>query len=156
MTDFKKIEGFEDLYTIYSDGRVYSERTGKFLKPEINKGGYLMVDLRRNGEHNKRTVHRLVANAFIPNPNNYPVINHIDEDKTNNDISNLQWCTQQYNTEYSLAMTVLQYSLEGHFIKEWSSTREIQRKLGYDNSNISRCCRGICKQAYGYTWKYKT
>lgn len=154
MTDFKKIEGFEN-YLIYSDGRVWSERTGKFLKPEINKSGYLIVDLRRNGEHNRRRVHRLVAEAFIPNPNNYPVVNHIDEDKTNNDISNLHWCTQQYNAEYSLGKEVIQYSLEGQFIKEWPSTREIERKLGCYNTEISKCCRGIFKQAYGFIWKYK-
>lgn len=156
MIEYKQIEGFENLYTIYSDGRVYSERTGKFLKPEIDKDGYLIVDLRRNGEHNLKKVHRLVASAFIPNPNNYPVVNHIDEDKANNDVSNLEWCTKQYNSEYSLAKDVIQYSQEGQFIKEWPSTREIERQLGYHTSNISKCCRGIYKQMYGYVWRYKT
>lgn len=161
MTDFKKIEGFEDLYTIYSDGRVYSERTGKFLKPSNDRGGYQQVDLRRNGEHNRKTVHRLVASAFIPNPDNKPQVDHIDGDKTNNDVSNLRWATQKENINNPITLErklkpVLQYSQEGQFIKEWPSAIEIERKLGYDNTSISRCCRGIQKHCGGFIWKYKT
>ena len=102
---WKDIEGYEGLYQISDCGRVRSlnyHSTGKpgYLKPRKSRKGYLRVVLCKNGDEKSFTVHRLVANAFLPNPGNLPQINHKDEIKTNNCVSNLEWCTNQYNQNY--------------------------------------------------------
>ena len=131
--------------------------------------GYPIVGLSKNGKSKTRTIHRLVAETFIDNPNNYNVINHINCDKTNNNVNNLEWCTQQHNVRESFknglqkapkskestsSKRVLQYDLQGNFIKEWDCTMDIQRELKYANQNLSACCRGENKSAYGYAWRY--
>lgn len=152
----KQIKDYPD-YAISNLGNVYSYKNGKVVKlsPLITKGGYLFIVLYKNGERKYYLIHRLVAEAFLPNPNNYPQVNHKDENKQNNNVENLEWCTAQYNTEYSKAKQVEQYDLSGNLIKTWKSLMEIQRQLGYLISTISKCCNGIYKQAYGYIWKYK-
>ena len=89
-------------YYVSTDGKIYSEKTGVMiaLKPQIKKNGYLQVGLHNKPSHRYVTVHRLVAEAFIPNPNNLPEVNHKDEDKTNNRVNNLEWCTGGYNSRY--------------------------------------------------------
>lgn len=87
-----------EMYIIYENGDVYSEKLGIFLKPRQNKNGYLIVTL----DKEQLLLHRLVAKHFIPNPYDYPQINHIDGNKLNNDVSNLEWCTQQQNINHSL------------------------------------------------------
>lgn len=109
--DYKRIKGFED-YLIYSDGRVYSEKTGKFLKPHIDKDGYLIVHLCNCGVKKVR-VHRLVAEAFIPNPENKPFIDHIDTERSNNDISNLRWVTAKENNNNPITLKRLSESHKG-------------------------------------------
>jgi hypothetical protein len=99
---FCPIKGYEDRYKIAKDGRVLSISNGKnkgdiIMKPSKEGGGYLRINLRKNGNTTQVKIHRLVANAFIPNPNNYPVINHIDGNRINNTIENLEWCTHKYN-----------------------------------------------------------
>lgn len=97
MERWKKIEGYEN-YSVSSEGRVRNDRTGYILKPMLDTGGYCQVKLYPN---NRRvSLHRLVANAFIPNPNNLPQVNHINEDKTDNRVENLEYCTAQYNINY--------------------------------------------------------
>ena len=98
----KHIENFPH-YLIYNDGRVYSIKSGKFLKIHFDSCGYKHVTLYRGTKRSRKTykVHRLVANAFIPNPNNYLEINHKDENKSNNNVWNLEWCNRKYNCEYS-------------------------------------------------------
>lgn len=165
---WKDIEGYEDLYQVSNMGRVRSLRRNIILRQGI-RNGYERVVLSTNNIPKKYSVHRLVAHAFIPNPDNLPQVNHKDENRTNNCADNLEWCTQEYNINYGtgnkkrgLSNTngkcskhVLQYTKDGCFIKEWKSTMDIERNLGFDNANISKCCRG--KQAYGYSyiWKYK-
>ena len=111
---WKWIAGYEGLYMVSTHGRVKSVdryercckdarrlRKSKILKQATDKDGYKRVRLYKNGKYKVYSVHRLVAQAFLDNPNNYPIINHKDEDKANNYYKNLEWCTQQYNTKYS-------------------------------------------------------
>ena len=180
---WKDIEGYEGCYQISTMGRIksidrYVPRKngklqhvhGRIMIPFDNGTGYKQVYLCKNGKTKVHYVHRLVALHFIENPNNFLEINHKDEDKTNNCVDNLEWCTREYNINYGTinirksqkqlndknkSKVVLQYSLDGTFIKEWKSTKDVQRNLGFDNSHISKCCRNIIKTSYGYIWKYK-
>ena len=161
---WKDIKGFEGLYQVSNMGRVKSVRKNIILKNQIARKGYERVILCINNSPKNYFVHRLVANAFIPNPDNLPQVNHKDENKLNNRVENLEWCTQKYNVNYgtgiakrarSQSKKVLQFKTDGTFIKEWKSTKDVQRNLGFDNSHISKCCRGKYTYAYGYIWKYK-
>lgn len=96
---WKDIKGYEELYKISNYGKVFSKIKNRILSPyKVN--GYLQIDLYRNAKRKHCRIHRLVAEAFIPNPNNHPIINHKDEDKINNHTSNLEWCTNEYNSNY--------------------------------------------------------
>lgn len=141
-------------YQVSNLGNVRNIKTGRILSSGINNSGYINVSLCKNGEAKNYMVHRLVASAFIPNPKNLPEINHKDHNRQNNCVDNLEWCTRQYNIEYSNSKQVAQYDLKGNLINIWKSTREIQRQLGFDNSAISKCCLGKFKTMYGYIWKY--
>lgn len=148
---FKDIEGYED-YQISNLGNVKSLRFGKekILKPVKDGKKYLQVVLYKQGKNKVCKVHRLVAQAFIPNSQNLPQINHKDEDKTNNQVNNLEWCDCQYNIDYSQSKQVL--CLETG--KIYTSAMEVYRQLGFNNGYISLACNGKCKQAYGFHWKY--
>ena len=170
MEEWKDIEGYEGLYQISSEGRVKSlnyNHTGKdkILNGSKNKYGYLKVCLYKEGKKKTHTIHRLVTIAFIPNPNNFPEINHIDEDKTNNRVENLEYCDRKYNINYgnrnekmakSLSKPILQFSLDGKFIRKWDSGMQVQKDLGFDNSNITKCCKGRknYKSVGGFIWGY--
>ena len=152
---WKNIEGF-DGYQISSLGRVKSVKFGKerILKPRKNNCGYLRVGLCEDGKQEWYLVHRLVANAFIPNSNNLPEVNHIDKDRTNNKVDNLEWCDSTYNNRYSLSKPVNQFTLDGRFIRRWECMNEIQYQLGFRQGHIWSCCQGIRKSAYKYIWRY--
>ena len=166
---WKDIEGYEGLYQVSNMGRVRSLRNNIILKSKIERSGYERVNLSVNNIHKDYYIHRMVATAFISNPNNCPIVNHKDEDRTNNRVDNLEWCTQKYNINYGTgnkkrglsntngkcSKPVLQYTKDGCFIKEWKSTMDVQRNLGFEHANISRCCRGKQSYAYSYIWKYK-
>ena len=168
---WKDIKGFEGLYQVSNMGRVKSLRRNIILKSRITRNGYERVNLSANNIPKLYSVHRLVANAFISNPDNLPQVNHKDENRTNNHVDNLEWCTQEYNQNYGTinirksqkqlndknkSKVVLQYTLDGTFIKEWKSTMDVQRNLGFAHTHISECCRGKqANYAYGYIWKYK-
>ena len=166
---WKNIAGFERLYQVSSFGRVKSFYGKKehILKAQKISHGYLNVILYKDGIKNNWLVHRLVANAFIPNPDNLPMINHKDENKQNNLVSNLEWCDANYNANYgtrnkrmtdklingSLSKKVGQYSKDGQLIKIWPSIREAKRN-GFNMGNIWSCCQGKIKTHGGFIWQY--
>lgn len=168
---WKAVPGYEGLYEVSDLGRVRSLprktrngrfRVGKILRLSVNSSGYPMVSLSKDNRHKNVHVHRLVAEAFIPNQYNLPQVNHIDEDKTNNRVENLEWCSSYYNMNYgdrnrksseSLSKQVGQYNLEGELIRVWSSTVEAGRS-GFVQQTISQCCRGIHKTHKGFIWRY--
>lgn len=165
---WKDIKNYEGFYQGSNLGRVKSleridcighHRKERILKPKKDKYGYLQVNLWKNGKKKTFTVHRLVAEAFIPNPNNLPCINHKDECKTNNNVNNLEWCDNKYNNAYGTrtekcSKKVLQYDLEGNFIREWESTAECGRN-GFIQQAVASCCRGELKKHQGCIWRYK-
>ena len=97
---FKDVVGYEGLYTVSEDGRIYSHISNKFLKPNVTKCGYATVQLFKNKTGKRLLIHRLVAQAFIPNPENKEQVNHKDENKLNNQISNLEWNSRKENMNY--------------------------------------------------------
>lgn len=194
--EWKDIEGYEGLYQISNYGRVKSlkrecwngkawfTKKEKILKCIIRKDGYARVCLCKDGKTKDVLVHRLVAIAFIPNPNNLPQVNHKDENKEKNHVSNLEWCDSSYNANYGtrveratknkpnmkgennpmygkigeLAPTskkIVQLTLEGEFVKIWESIRQASLELGLNKSSIGKCCIGIrLKKTGGFKWMY--
>lgn len=169
------IKGYEGLYKISSLGRVKSVerivKRGSNYKPvceRILKSGsnseYRYVILCKSGKKKTGWIHRLVAEAFIPNPDNLPCINHKDENPGNNEVDNLEWCTKSYNNSYNGARVkaaiskrkpVLQYTKTGEFIREWSHAREAAETLGLSKRAIYECCAGRSKTSGGFIWKRK-
>lgn len=180
---WKPIKGYEGIYQVSNLGRVRSlDRThilkdgrtqfrkGCMMAPFETKDGYKSVRLRTTTTRQTCRIHRLVAQAFIANPNNYPYINHKDENKHNNSVDNLEWCTPKYNTNYGmtpqrisethknhpgLSKPVEQFTMDGKFIKSYPSSKEAQRQTGIKAVNIAMCCRGKYSQSGGYLWRYK-
>lgn len=156
----------------YNSNRKIKER---ILKQYINKKGYLEVCLFNKTKRTKK-VHQLVAKAFIPNPENKPCINHMDGNKQNNKVDNLEWCSYSYNVKeaYRLGLSkpndnqkkaviayckqnkikpIVQLDLNNNLIKKWNSAIEVEETLGFSRKNISQCITGRTKTAYGYIWK---
>lgn len=175
MEVWKNVKGYENLYQVSSEGRVKSlcryvnnnggleYREGKIMKSCKHNKGYPQIVLCKEGKQKTYCIHRLVAQAFILNPNNYPVVNHKDEDKTNNKVENLEWCTSQYNNTYgtrlkksakSKSISILQFTKDSEFVKKWESGVQVQKELGFNHSSISSCCRGRRKTCGGYRWGY--
>lgn len=154
IEEWKPVKDYDD-YLISNFGRVKSIKYKKerILKPKKNHKGYLSVGLSNNGKYKNAVIHRLVANAFLENTYNLPQVNHKDENKQNNCVSNLEFCTNDYNMKYSRAKKVIQYDKENNFIKEWNCINEAQRELNI--LHIVECCQGKIKNAGGYIWKYK-
>lgn len=168
---WKDIKGYEGLYQVSNLGRVKSlERVdamnkkvdAKIMSQTDNGNGYLYISLHKNGKRKVMGVHRLVALTFIPNPNNKPQVNHIDEDKTNNRIDNLNWMTGKENSNYgnhnknsSLAherTCIIAYHIKTGTFIYFNSLREAEREIGVYHSNISRVLKGVYKQSNGYTF----
>jgi len=149
---FKPIVGFPG-YKVSDKGTVLGKRD-KPLACNLCSG-YLHTGLRKDGKQIFKNVHRLVAIAFLPNPDNLPQVNHKDEVKTNNNKDNLEWCTRQYNQEYSLGKRVLQLDkISEEVIREWVSVASAARELNLNEGNIACCCRGVGKTAGGFIWRY--
>lgn len=159
--EFRDIKNYEN-YEVSNLGRI--RRNGKILKPSKTTTGYLRVNLYKNGIMKSAYIHRLVAQTFLPNPQNLPMINHKDEDKTNNSIDNLEWCTAEYNNSYGTRIKrvveknskpVLQYDFSGKFIKEFSSVSDAAEEIGVSLGTLSGALTGQQKTSKGYLWKYK-
>ena len=148
----KDIKGYEGIYGITSCGKVWSYKRQKFLVPIADGRGYLYVNLYKDGESKICYVHRLVAEVYLPNPNNLPEIDHIDNCKTHNYLNNLQWITHRDNSRKSNNKPILQYSLDGEFIREWECASDVGREV---RRGINNCLRGKANTAYGYKWFYK-
>lgn len=153
---YKDIKDYEDLYEVSDTGLVRNKVSGKILKPSKDKYGYLYINLWKKGKYKTYRIHRLVARAFIPNPLNLPQVNHIDENKFNNNVDNLEWCDCQYNIDYSVSKPVCQYSLDGTLLNIYKSACEASRQTGVNRQNICQCCLGKTKSAGNFIWKYKT
>ena len=153
------IENYNGKYQVSNYGNVRKLEKNKirYLFLRKDSGGYLQVAICYNKKKTFYLVHRLVAIAFIPNPYNHKKINHIDKDKTNNNVNNLEWCNRQYNNDYSLSKAVIQLDKNNNFIAEYKSISEASRQTGIDKVHISQCCREIkhYKTAGGYKWKFK-
>ena len=150
---WKEIQGFEGEYAISNKGNVKNLKSGRIIDGAYNSMGYKQIKLKGK----KYYIHRLVALAFIPNPNNLPQVNHIDEVKTNNNVSNLEWCSASYNINYSIykhSCKINQITKDGELVKTWESSMQIERETDYHQSYIIQCCKGKHKQAYGYRWEY--
>ena len=163
MEQWKPIKGYEELYEVSNLGRVKSlPRNGtikeeKILKQYVDRYGYLYVGL-RNKKVKKCKVHRLVAEAFIFNPNNLPQVNHKDENKQNNCVNNLEFCTSKYNVNYghraekvSKKVVCIKFNGEKQIFK---SSTEAGKTLSIDSSSITKCCKGKRETAGGYVWRY--
>ena len=151
-----EIEGFDGRYSVSTFGRVWNNETNKLLCGGRNKTtGYMRVCLRKCNKSKTYDVHRLVAKAFLPNPKNLPQVNHRDENKCNNRVDNLEYCSNQYNVEYSQAKEVVQKDLKtGEVIKVFKSVSEANKQTGIDNGSITRCCNGKQSSAGGFVWAY--
>ena len=155
----KDIIGYEGLYAVTSCGKVYSYRNEKFLKLQKRKDGYLQVNLCKNSERKKYLVHRLVAEAYLPNPNNLPCVNHRDENKENNALPNLEWCTHEYNINYGSHNKRMAKSLSKpvyceELNKTFDGAAAAARELGLDHSHITKCCKGKLRTTGGYHFRY--
>lgn len=148
----KDIKGYEGIYGITSCGKVWSYRNEKFLTPRANWCGYLYVNLSKNGKYKSYKIHRLVAEAYIPNPDNMSEVDHIDSDKTHNYLNNLQWITHRDNSRKGRNKPILQFTLDGKFVREWECANDVGREA---RVNIGFCLSGKYKSAYGFIWKYK-
>lgn len=177
---WKDIQGYEGLYQISNFGHVrslkrfaksksHSKRTvnPRLLKGGLDVDGYHLVSLYKKGKKKTFKVHRLVAKAFIPNPNRYSQVNHKDENKHNNCVNNLEWCNCKYNINYGTGISrrnfsntngkhsklVGQFNLNGKLIKRWPSAAEAGRH-GFNANHIRECARGVLKTSRGFIWKY--
>ena len=190
MTEiWKDVYGFEGIYQIsnygnvrsvdrlikYSNGNIVSYK-GQAIKPYIATNGYVLVDLTKEHKRYKKIVHRLVAEAFIGNPQMFPEVNHIDENKQNNHFENLEWCTVKYNRNFGTrnirsakskdyksiseknrliqGKRVLQLDKTGRIINRYISIREAEKCTGFHRQAISGCCHGKYKYAYGFKWEF--
>ena len=160
---FVKIDGFNN-YEVSNLGRVRNIKSGRILKPKLNKYGYLIHGLYKNNKQKYLFLHRIIATAFIDNPEGKPCVNHIDENKLNNDLSNLEWCTVRENNIHGtrikriaekLSQKVIQLDLNDNILNVFESMRQAERETGIPSGNINRCCNGERKSAGGYKWKRK-
>lgn len=171
MEEWRNLDKFPG-YQVSSLGNVRSvgdKKKNKELIPTIGTKGYLQVCL----GNKVKPIHRLVAETFLPNPKNLPQVNHINENKIDNRVDNLEWCTLQYNVRFGTGIyrrsqkrvgerngtsskEVIQLSLTNEYIAEFPSAKEAMRKLGFtSSSNITKCCKEQRISAFGYKWKYK-
>lgn len=174
MEIWKDIIGYEGLYKISSLGNVksldryYFNRykeiliKGKKIKPFITNN-YYAINLHKNGKGKTRYIHRLVAEHFIPKENNKPYVNHKNENKLDNRVANLEWCSPAYNINYgncrkkisiSNSTPVVQFDKNGKVLNTFYGMNEASRLTGISSAAICKCCKGIIKKTHGYIFKY--
>ena len=179
---WRDIKNYEGLYQVSNWGRVKTIKTQKIRKLVSNHKGYLLVKLCKNGISVGFSVHRLVAEAFIPNPDNLPQVNHINENKTDNRVENLEWCTNEYNHNYGTrnerarlkkignpkmktclgkfgkdhhsSKSIIQFTLDDELVRKWDSASDAHRCIGVNYKNISSCCNGQRLSAGGFKWEF--
>ena len=180
MEIWKDIAGYEGLYQVSNLGRVKSLKKGRWgtgkeriLKPAKDGNGYLFVKLCKDGNSKMYHIHRLVADAFIPNPDNLPTVDHINRDRTDNRVENLRWASMKMQAENKCewdrtnqkiavaksckercSIPVSQYTKSGEFVAIYPSTREAERQTGINKGNINSCIKGRYKSDGGYIWRY--
>lgn len=161
----KDIRGYEGQYAITDDGRVWSYKSKRFLSSYVDGRGYLGVRLYKDGEGSSKRIHRLVLETFYPVAGMEQLqVNHIDENKLNNNLSNLEWTTAKENTQHSLyrrkgvkkgkIKEVEQYSLDGKLIAVYKSQAEASRKTNINRYTISDVLRGRNRTGGGYIWRF--
>lgn len=172
---YRDIGGYEGHYMVDTKGNVFSLKRKKIMTPCKSNNGYMQVHLSIDGVMKSHKIHRLVAKTFIPNPYNLPQVNHKDEDKTNNCVENLEWCTQSYNMNYNdgqkrrassrdyeeiskkrsevQSKEVTQYDFDGRIVAIWRNAY-VAEEHGYNRTMINQCCLGNKKSHKGYVWKY--
>lgn len=161
---WRDVVGWEDRYKVSNTGKVYSKINNLVKKTAYTNDGHEVIMLSKDGKQFGTFVHRLVANAFIPNPDNLPIINHKDENPANNNVDNLEWCTYQYNNTYNdiniknakkSGYIVYQYNSNGDLVSEYYSCKNAAKILGVRDSNINACCNDKLFTAYGSVFSYK-
>ena len=182
---WKTIEDYPN-YMVSNMGRIkrlstgYYRRTEKILIPQLQNNGYLHIKLSQNGKPKCFLLHRLVAQTFLPNPDNLPQVNHKDEDKTNNRVDNLEWCDRKYNINYGnglikrvktniengtyrkigklnkekFSKPILQFTKDGDFVKKWNSISDAEKETGISYKQICNCLKQRQKTAKGFKWIY--
>ena len=180
MEIWKDVLGYKGLYQVSNYGNIKSlsfgpkniclSNTEQLLKTSKSSTGYVHVQLYKDGKSKTVNVHRLVANAFVKNPFNKPEVNHIDANRSNNHADNLEWVTHSENLKHAVKTGnrippsiknsnlslchILQYSLNGQFVKEWNCIDDISHSLNFRRNNIISCIKGFRKSSYGYIWKW--
>lgn len=166
---WKDIYGFEGIYQISNCGNVKNVKRNKNIAlTYCKRTGYIYANLYNNYKRKNATVHRLIATAFIPNPNNFPEINHIDGNKTNNSIENLEWCTRSHNMKHAVAnglhmkviphdlrKTVVAMNADGSLIGTYNGLKAAADEFGISTQAISSYCKGNRKNKHGYKFEYQ-
>lgn len=159
---WKDVKGYEGVYMVSDEGQVKRLSSPRYQKEHIMSQsmvgyGYLRTILTRNGTSKNLYVHRIVAEAFCPNPNNYTEVNHIDEDKTNNCASNLEWCSRLYNVTYGKQKRkrhkVFQYTLSGELLAEYDGWADAEKKTGINYRRIFSAAHRHNGTSHGYLWR---
>lgn len=157
---WRDVKGYGGLYQVSIFGKVYSKKANKIIQPYRNNKGYLKIDLYKDGKCEKFFVHRLVAETYIPNPNGYPQVNHKDENKENNRVSNLEYCDSKYNINYGTGHDrAAEKAKKSVFCielnKSFKSITEASKATRVCLQSISMCCRGRYNTAGGYHWRFE-
>lgn len=161
--NWQPVKGFENYYLVSTGGQIWSLHRHRALKPKIDKYGYEVVSLSLNGVLHHRTVHRLVAQAFIPNSLNLPTVNHINENKTDNRVVNLEWASVRDNDNHGTRNQRMSDSKCNNPVEQvfpdgttivYKGAKDASRKTSINRCQIAKCCKNLAKTAGGYKWRY--